>query len=206
MQKLAGLSFLCLVGCHGASVATTTRNTDPNTLLEVSAFADIEDPQQRSQSLFAEASKVMLHPRCVNCHPPDDSPRQLDNHRLHDPPVTRGPDNHGVVGMECSTCHQDKNLAMARVPGAPNWHLAPKEMAWLGRSASQICEQIKDPVRNGGKSIAQIVEHSGHDELVAWGWDPGHDRAPAPGTQERFGQLMQAWADTGAVCPEGGQQ
>lgn len=106
--------------------------------------------------------------------------------------------------MECAACHQDKNLELARVPGAPNWHLAPREMAWLGKSAAAICEQIKDPARNGGKSLEQIVEHSGHDELVAWGWNPGHGREPAPGSQATFGALMAAWVSAGAVCPGGG--
>ena len=37
--------------------------------------------------------------------------------------------------------------------------------------------------RNGGKALAAIVEHNAHDELVGWGWHPGADREPAPGTQ-----------------------
>ncbi len=161
----------------------------------------IADPAARSVALFQEASRVLLHPRCVNCHPSDDSPRQGDAHVVHDPPVFRGPDGHGIVALACDSCHQEKNLELARVPGAPKWHLAPKEMAWLGRSRAEICAQIKDPARNGKKSIAEIVDHSAHDPLVAWGWSPGADRVPAPGDQARFGALMAAWAETGAVCP-----
>jgi hypothetical protein len=39
------------------------------------------------------------------------------------------------------------------------------------------------------------------DELVGWGWAPGEGRDPVPGTQARFGEIIQAWIDTGAVCP-----
>jgi hypothetical protein len=74
-------------------------------------------------------------------------------------------------------------------------------MAWVGRTPRELCEQIKDPARNGGKTLAQILDHSAHDELVAWGWSPGWGRTPAPGTQERFGALMDAWARDGASCP-----
>jgi hypothetical protein len=74
-------------------------------------------------------------------------------------------------------------------------------MAWQGRSLGQICEQIKDPARNGKKDLAEIVEHSGHDHLVGWGWSPGAGRTPAPGTQAAFGDLIRAWVDTGAHCP-----
>lgn len=74
-------------------------------------------------------------------------------------------------------------------------------MVWLGKSPAAICEQIKDRARNGGRSLAQIREHIAHDELVGWGWSPGADRAPAPGTQALAGALVQAWIDTGAACP-----
>jgi hypothetical protein len=60
---------------------------------------------------------------------------------------------------------------------------------------------MKDPARNGGKTLAQIVEHNRHDKLVGWGWAPGADREPAPGTQEQFGAIVAAWAETGAECP-----
>jgi hypothetical protein len=124
-----------------------------------------------------------------------------DRHLVHDPAAVRGPFDHGVPGMNCSSCHQDRNLEHARVPGAPNWHLAPLPMAWLGRTPGQICAQIKDPARNGGKTLEQIWEHSAHDALVAWGWKPGHGRTPAPGTQKEFADLIRAWIDTGAACP-----
>ena len=197
---------LLLVGCRTPGPEVTTRVAEPlpgAPLRDAATFSDISDPGDRSRALFLEASKVMRHPRCTNCHPPDDSPRQGMTHLVHDPPVVRGADDHGVVGARCETCHQDHNLELARVPGAPKWHLAPKEMAWLGRSPAQLCEQLKDTARNGGKTLPEIVHHSAHDELVAWGWSPGFDREPAPGTQARFGALMQAWLDTGAVCPTG---
>lgn len=174
---------------------------DPRALRAPAAFAVIEDEDDRSVALFTEASRVLLHPRCVNCHPDGDSPLQGDEGRIHDPPVLRGPDDHGVAGLECGSCHQDTNLELARVPGAPLWHLAPRSMTWQNRTPGQICEQLKDPARNGGKTLAQIVEHSAHDKLVAWGWSPGHGREPAPGTQEQFGALMAAWSETGAACP-----
>jgi hypothetical protein len=173
-----------------------------NQLRTVADFNTITDTRQRSRALFVEASRVLLHPRCANCHPDGDVPAQGMQMMAHQPPVTRGPDGHGVVGMECTSCHQDRNLASARVPGAPDWHLAPREMAWIGKTPRQICEQLKDPKRNGGKTLAQIVEHNAHDKaLVAWGWAPGADREPAPGTQEQFGAIVAAWVETGAECP-----
>ncbi len=173
----------------------------PSSLLPPAAFASITDKAARSVALYEEAAKVFTSPRCQNCHPADTSPRQGEASELHDPPVTRGPKDEGVPGAMCTTCHQDANLELARVPGAPKWHVAPIEMAWMGKSPGQICTQIKDPARNGGKSLAQIVDHVSHDALVGWGWHPGSGRVPAPGTQEAFGALVAAWVDTGAECP-----
>jgi hypothetical protein len=173
----------------------------PPDLRPPAAFDGIADPTERSRALFLEASRVLLHPRCVNCHPADDSPRQRDDGELHDPPVTRGDDDRGVVAMRCSGCHQDANLDHARVPGAPEWRLAPRTMAWAGKSAASVCEQMKDPSRNGNRTLGKIVDHASHDDLVAWGWAPGHGRTPAPGTQARFGALVAAWVETGAACP-----
>jgi hypothetical protein len=42
-------------------------------------------------------------------------------------------------------CHQQANFDPARVPGHPEWHLAPREMAWQNKTLGEICEQIKDP-------------------------------------------------------------
>lgn len=74
-------------------------------------------------------------------------------------------------------------------------------MAWEGKTLGQICEQLKDPKRNGEKTMAEMVEHMAHDELVGWGCQPGDGREPVPGTQEELGKLIQAWVDTGATCP-----
>jgi hypothetical protein len=202
------LLILGVTACGGSRASTPAasarlREVAPNELRAPSEFDVIADRGERSRALFVEAARVITHPRCVNCHPDGDTPHQGMDMQLHDPPVVRGPDDEGVPGNECTTCHQDRNQELARVPGAPKWQLAPRKMAWVGKSISEICNQLKDPARNGGRSLAQIVEHNAHDELVGWGWNPGHGREPAPGTQAQFGALMSAWVDTGAECPGG---
>ncbi len=103
--------------------------------------------------------------------------------------------------MRCSSCHQQANFDPARIPGHPEWHLAPREMAWEGKTLGEICAQIKDPARNGGRSLEELVHHIGTDTLVGWAWAPGFGRLPAPGTQKQAGALVEAWVKAGAVCP-----
>ncbi|WP_206453213.1 Isoquinoline 1-oxidoreductase subunit [Aurantimonas marina] len=183
-------------------------DADTGSLRPVADFDSIADETERSIAIFEETGKVLQDPRCVNCHPRGDSPLQGDDMALHDPPVVRGAANFGAPGMTCNTCHGPENVDVVAqtddirsIPGNPNWHLAPVEMAWEGKSLGEICAQIKDENRNGGKTLAELVEHMAKDDLVGWGWKPGKGRKPAPGTQEQFGQLYEAWVATGAHCP-----
>lgn len=177
-------------------------------LQPVTAFDAIADEAARSVALFEEAGKVILHPRSLNCHPVGDSPLQGMDMRPHEPPVIRADTGMGAPGMMCTTCHGPANVAVVgqaadvrSIPGNEVWHLAPIEMGWVGQSLGQICAQVKDPARNGGKTMAEIVEHMAHDELVGWGWAPGDGREPVPGTQAEFGAIVAAWVDSGAHCP-----
>ena len=164
-------------------------------------FAGIADTAERSRALFTEAGKVIESPRCQNCHPVGVRPTQGDDMHPHLPLVVRGKDDQGAIAMRCATCHQVANFQPAGVPGAPKWHIAPAQMAWQGKSLGAICDQIKDPARNGQRTLAQIHDHMANDALVGWGWHPGGARAPAPGTQKQFGMLVAAWIQTGAACP-----
>ena len=185
------------------SGATRGAAQDDAGLRPASAFGGIAAEAERSRALFTEAGKVLTHPRCVNCHPAGDRPLRGDDSHPHLPVIHRGDGNFGAPGMRCNTCHQAENVDHAGLPGHPAWHLAPIEMAWAGKSLGEICAQVKDPARNGGKSLAEIHEHMAQDSLVGWGWRPDAGREPVPGTQAGFGELIEAWIDTGAACPSG---
>ncbi len=192
-----------------APTAQTSDKKSAKTLRAIQEFNSIENETDRSKALFEEMAKVITHPRCINCHPRDDSPRQGMDMAMHNPPVIRYDESGmGAPGMRCTTCHGEQNVELVGVggiqsmPGHSPWHLAPKSMGWIGLSVGEICEQLKDPARNGDRTLAEIHEHNAEDGLVGWGWKPGKGREPAPGSQARFGNLTQAWIDTGAHCPE----
>jgi hypothetical protein len=186
------------------SVGQTTAPDWPRMATElrpVDSFANIADTQARSIALFEEVGKVLQHPRCMNCHPAGERPRQTDQRRLHQPLVVRGKDGHGAPGMACATCHGGTNFDPSHVPGNPHWALAPTSMAWEGKSLGEICIQLKDLRRNGGRDVAAILKHVTSDSLVLWAWAPGPGRTPAPGSNVEFASLLTAWAETGAHCP-----
>ena len=182
--------------------AQTVSDAPPHDLASVESFSSIGDTAARSAAIFTELGKVLTHPRCLNCHPVGNRPRQGDMARLHQPPVERGPDGLGLPAMRCPICHLQANFDPAGMPGNPNWHLAPHEMGWEGKTLGEICAQIKDPARNGNRSVDALIEHIGEDHLVGWAWAPGYGRQPAPGTQKQAGALVEAWVKTGAECPK----
>ena len=161
-----------------AAVLTPLAATAQEGLRPAAEFETIADPRQRSMALFEEAGKVIQHPRCVNCHPAGDRPLQGDDGHLHIPAVQRGEGGIGVPGLYCTTCHQQANYEEVGVPGHPEWHLAPIEMAWAGKSLGEICAQLKDPARNGDMAMAELVEHMAHDFAGRLGLAARHGPRP----------------------------
>ena len=167
----------------------------------------VSEPSQLGLETWAKIYEVFSHPRCANCHVEDEHPRwsgdhygaQAGNHAMN---IQRGPDGFGHPALQCQTCHGESNSAeLHGPPGAPHWHLAPAEMVWFEKSSSHICNQIKDPARNGDMTLEEVAVHVRDDKLVAWGWAPGKGREPAPGSAEETYRLLQTWIAESAPCP-----
>jgi hypothetical protein len=152
--------------------------------------------------LFAPIASVLTHPRCINCHQAD-SPRQTDAKTFHLPLVVRGVDGHGAPTQTCQTCHQTTNTGPGGlVPGAAGWSLAPLSMLWEGRTAAQICAQIKDPARNGGRHTGEeLIEHMKIDPMVLWAWSPGGGRTTPPLSHQQLVEALETWVRSGMPCP-----
>jgi len=197
-------AFAVLAVAVMAAARNSSGQTPPAAAAQLrppAAFAGIAGRRARAIALFTEAGKVLKHPRCLNCHTGTDQPRQTDAMRPHEPLVVRGESGQGAPGMICGTCHHPDNYDPARVPGTDAWQLAPASMGWEGRSLGQICAQLKDRTRNGGRDLGAVLSHVAADNLILWAWSPGVGRTPAPGTHAAFVALMQAWVGAGAHCP-----
>ena len=156
------------------------------------------------KTAFVEVARVLQSPRCLNCHPAGDRPLQGDRGALHAQNISRAS---VAAGLPCSTCHQERNSEAIGVaggpPGAPRWNLPPAEhpMVFQGKTPTALCEQLKDPAHNGGKSLAQLLEHVSHDALVRWGWSPGGKRQPPPLPHDRFVAAFTTWVASSGACP-----
>src|ERR1700751_1514694 len=109
--------LVALVALLIATPATDAVSDQSDSLASPESFASIADTAARSAAIFTELGKVLTHPRCVNCHPASDHPRQGEQGRPHQPPVERGADGHGLPAMRCPICHQRANFDPGRVPG-----------------------------------------------------------------------------------------
>ena len=157
-----------------------------------------------SVKAFMGVYKVLMHPRCMNCHPSGDVPLQGDDSRLHTMLPKRGVDGKGVYAMKCGNCHQPENtLGIHMPPGNVNWHLPPAKtrMVFQGRTPAQLAKQLLDPKQNGGKNIQQLIKHITSDGLVLAGWDPGEGRTLPPMSHKEFVKVFNTWIATGAYAP-----
>jgi cytochrome c553 len=155
-----------------------------------------------------------------------DYPRQADDRHPHYYTVFRGPkrddlgrlDSKGAPFGRCDTCHGTENNPTTGIPGAEDqktgttaWHLAPVEMAWesapgVPLTGAELCAQLTDPKRNGGRNLHQLLDHIKTEPLVLWAWNPGtrlngEARTTPPLSHEEFVNTFEKWIDTGAPCP-----
>jgi alcohol dehydrogenase (cytochrome c) len=154
-----------------------------------------------------------------------DYPRQADDRHPHYYMVYRGPerdkmeklDSKGAPFGRCNTCHGTANNPSTGIPGAENedgsiaWHLAPAEMAWesapgIPLTGAELCAQLKDPARNGDRTLHDLLVHVQTEPLVLWAWKPGirpngQPRTKPPLTHDEFVDIFQKWIESGAPCP-----
>ena len=166
--------------------------------LALSAHA--EDRATTSTS-FLPVYEVLQHPRCQNCHPAGDAPHVGDQGKVHRMNVSR---KSPEAGLPCSTCHRSKNAPFVHgPPGAPGWDMPPDAhpSPFEGKGPRALCEQLKDPSRNGGKSLADLHTHVDKDALVLWAWAPGPGREPPPLSHAELMKRLDRWIAEGAPCP-----
>lgn len=156
-----------------------------------------------SVAAFKEVYKVLMHPRCLNCHPAGNVPLQNDNSQLHTMLPKRGKDGHGLYAMKCTNCHQPANVPGAHMPpGNPKWALPPAnmKMVFQNKSPRELALQLMDYKRNGHKTKKQLIEHA-RDTLVKWGWNPGEGRSLPPLNYQEFVSQWDKWINTGGYAP-----
>jgi hypothetical protein len=176
-------------------------NNDPETLK--AARAERVRDSIASVNAFTDVYRVLMSPRCMNCHPAGDVPLQGDDSHLHQMLPKRGKDGHGVFAMKCSNCHQPSNIPGEHTPpGNPKWALPPADMKMVfeGKTPRQLALQIMDYKQNGHKTKAMLIEHA-RDTLVKAGWDMGEGRKQPPLSYQEFVAVWDEWINKGGVAP-----
>lgn len=153
--------------------------------------------------------EVTSHPRCSNCHVgPDNRPMwsgpTYGKARPHGMNIYAGDSRIGAETVPCSACHAYREGANDQPHAAPqvamDWQLAPVEAEWFGKSSQEICNQLRDPDRNGGRNFEEIASHLDHDLILHWAWSPGGGREPAPYSLQEHVNDVLAWGVAGYPC------
>jgi hypothetical protein len=195
------ISTICIIGAITAATQSFTKEDNDRSWSAIKANSASD--RIASENAFMQVYKVLMSPRCMNCHPAGDVPLNGDDNHLHPQGVKRGVDGKGLYALKCSNCHQTQNTpGLNMPPGAEGWHLpsADTPLVFQGRTAHELALQLKDPKQNGGKSPHDLIEHMKTD-LVKWGWKPGEGRTIPPISYTEFFNLFKQWIDKGAVVP-----
>jgi len=164
---------------------------------------EVKNDSVVSVTAFMMVYKVLMNPRCVNCHPAGDVPLQGDDSQLHDMNPKRGKDGKGLYALKCVNCHQAENAdGLHSPPGKPGWRLPPSDMKMVfeGKTAFELAKQLIDTSQNGNKDINALLTHA-DDELVLWGWEPGEGRTLPPVSYAEYKEAWTTWLQTGAYAP-----
>ena len=196
------IAFLSVVNfASGAHAAGETVVIDPPAEGSISA----EDGLAAWDRIYEVAS----HPRCSNCHVgsnnrPMWSGPSYGKTRPHGMNIVAGDSRIGVETIQCSTCHAYReglnDVPHAAPQVAMNWQLAPVEAEWFGKSSIEICNQLRDPARNGGRDYLDLASHLDHDLILHWAWKPGGGREPAPYNLQSHVNDVLAWGVAGMPC------
>jgi hypothetical protein len=157
-----------------------------------------------SVKAFIKVYKVLMSPRCMNCHPAGDAPLQGDDSHIHTMNVVRGPDGKGMYAAKCSNCHQPANTPGQHTPpGNPKWQLPPSDMKMVfqGKTARQLALQIMNYNQNGHKNREQLIVHA-RDTLVKAAWNMGEGRVPPPMSYTAFVKVWDDWINNGGYAPK----
>lgn len=177
---------------------------------------------------FDHIYKVATHPRCVNCHGAGTGPsaRPLVGETMEPHPMNitlahntpRELAERTTLGIECVTCHQDRNLPeRGTPPGAQGrnaeqrWRMPPD--ADDPRHSMRILSiRLRGQVSKGEaqrdlclvwanfRKHDDIEGHITNDPLIAWAFEPGQGRERAPDGLERLKEAVAVWVrwlDTG---------
>lgn len=195
------LAFACLI------VRCTTGTVDEPPAVQSTITTSPADGLQAWEQVYS----VLTHPRCINCHTAGDYPQQGDDRHPHLFNIVRGPDGHGVGGLNCATCHHEENNDTVGVPGGHNWHLAPLSMAWQTLddrplSSASLCRTLIDRSKNHSMDGAALLKHHEDEPLVHWAWRPGRaldgsTRTLPPMAHAEFVDATRRWVAAGTPCP-----
>ena len=181
--------------------------------LEVKDMPEGSVSQAEGLEAWARLHDVFSHPRCVNCHVGEDNvplwaTADSDLARAHGMNINAGDSRIGAEYLLCSTCHITSDSPNT-IPHAPphaglEWQLAPLEFMWVGKTSPEICAQVRDPERNGGRDAEGLIEHITHDAevggFIAWGFNPGGGREPAPYDLQSHLDDTVTWVAAGMPC------
>ena len=190
--------------------ATATMALAASEEVVINPPADGSVSTEQGLAAWARIYEVASHPRCSNCHVGESnrpmwSGPTYGKARPHGMNINAGESRIGAEYIPCVTCHLTNSVggndAAHMAPQvAAEWQLPPVEFEWFGKSSTEVCNQLRDPERNGDRTFMDIAGHLDHDVILHWAWAPGGGRESAPySLQEHVNDVLE-WGVAGMPC------
>jgi hypothetical protein len=74
-------------------------------------------------------------------------------------------------------------------------------MVFEGKAPRELCLALKDPTKNGGKTLAALEAHFAADPIVLWAYGPGPGRSVPPVPHDELVAHVKRWVAAGGPCP-----
>lgn len=168
-----------------------------------------EAPEADGLVAWGRIYEVASHPRCTNCHvgesgKPGWAALGYGADALHGMNVQAGDSRIGAETMLCQTCHisaaSDNEMPHAAPQIDDAWRLPPVALNWRDKTSEEVCTQMRNPETNDGFEGVELASHVRESAFVNWGFVPGGDRAPAPGSAEELARDIEVWVAAGTPC------
>jgi hypothetical protein len=144
------------------------------------------------------------HARCMNCHHFNAADGMGSQPLPGEAPTS--PRHRDLKDGDCHACHTH---AVTGVPPAfQQWKAPPTEMDWIGKSAAETCQLIKQAKQGEFSDPTRMTEHLKHDRLITWALARGRVppagnpqvRDRVPGDRQEWITQVDAWINGGMRC------
>lgn len=179
---------------------------------------DIQTGTRGSDS-FAPVYRVVMSPRCRNCHTTEGQGPQIGERGMPHPFLVNNHTQLAGIGMGCNSCHAPRSASHSpqharpphsrsvdewREPGGFKVPGVSKQRFTIPASisAAALCGKMKDVALAWQRANVDVIEFIEHDQLIEQAWQSNTGRTLPCGSHQGFITAFRTWHTKRMPCPQ----